>query len=344
MDTQCDACQVSERGYTLYFKGDLNTDWIKIYLGSYSSSSWLSINDRMHWVEESIFYNMLDYITNHLSSHEILAVMSKRTDPLAALDQLKPVAQFLQEREADWIDSLITEQSILTYYQPIVGFQDQQPVIIGHELLSRGIDKQGGIIPPFRMFEAAKIRNRLFALDRACRITSVKNASAIPNQLAFINFLPTAIYTPEHCLQSTLEASRLSGVRPEQLVFEVVESDEIKNVDHLKSILQFYKDHGFKFALDDVGTGYTSLSLLSQLEPDYVKLALEFTRGVSQDRGKQRIARSVLQLAHEMNSQALAEGVEDQEDLKYLLDMGYDLFQGYLFAKPQAHPLLQLAN
>jgi EAL domain-containing protein (putative c-di-GMP-specific phosphodiesterase class I) len=113
----------------------------------------------------------------------------------------------------------------------------------------------------------------------------------------------------------------------------------VKDLDHLKTILHYYRSHGFKYALDDVGTGFNNLRVLEQLKPDIVKLAIEFTDGVSQDKTKQKVAQSVLTIAHNMNALALAEGVEREEDLHFLKEMGYDLFQGYFIAKPQPTPV-----
>lgn len=237
---------------------------------------------------------------------------------------------------------MIDNHSIRTHYQPIVRVKNNEVDIVGHELLSRGIDQNGSIIPPFKMFEAARIRNRLFALDRVCRIKSVKHAAKITDKMIFINFIPTAIYVPEHCLSTTFQLIKQIGIEPEQVVFEVVETDEVEDIEHLKKILNYYKTHGFKYALDDIGTGVNNLKKLASLEPHFVKLAREFADGVSENHEKQNVAKSVVQIAEQLNSQILAEGVERQEDIDYLAAIGYELFQGYFFAKPQEKPLKKI--
>lgn len=214
--------------------------------------------------------------------------------------------------------------------------------IVGHEILSRGLEEDGSIIPPFKMFEAAQIRNKTFALDRACRLEAVKNASIIDRQLIFINFIPTAIYNPEHCLASTFALIQELNIKPEQIVFEVIETEDVQDIEHLKNILNYYRSHGFKYALDDVGVGYNTLNRLLEVEPDIVKLAFEFTNGVSKNEKQKKVAQEMLTITHRMGAKALAEGVETEEDLKCLIEMGYDLFQGYYFAKPHPEPLKEI--
>jgi EAL domain-containing protein (putative c-di-GMP-specific phosphodiesterase class I) len=293
----------------------------------------------MFWVKEPVFFDLIDYAEAHLNPTNIYAVLSRVSDPLENLNELKPITSLKIEREASWIDTVIEENSISTHYQPIVSAADGKINVIGHELLSRGLDENGEIIPPFKMFEAARVRGRVFSLDRACRMQSVRNAGIIKDKLIFINFIPTAIYSPEHCLSTTFKLIKEMNIKPEQVVFEVVETDEVKDLDHLKSILNYYRTHGFKYALDDVGTGYNNVKMLSNMKPDVVKLAFEFTNGVSNVEAKQKVAKSVLKIAHEMNALALAEGVETEEDLNFLIEMGYDLFQGYYFSKPQETPV-----
>ncbi|MFD2444806.1 EAL domain-containing protein [Bacillus sp. CGMCC 1.16607] len=338
----CESCLPTDRGYTVYFLEDESFKKLSDYFKNYSDKSCKLINERMLWLKESVFFDLLDYVEANLDKKHIFAILSTISDPLKNLNEMRQIDTFKLERQASWIDKVIEDKSICTHYQPIVKINNGNIEIIGNELLSRGLDENGDIIPPNKMFEATRLRNQTFSLDRVCRVESVKNARLVSNKLIFINFIPTAIYVPEHCLTTTFQLIKELNIKPEQVVFEVVETDEVKNLDHLKSILNYYRSHGFKYALDDVGMGYNNLKTLKEMEPDIVKLAFEFTNGVSNDIDKQTVARSVLTIAHDMNALALAEGVEREEDLNFLLEMGYDLFQGYLFSKPQAHPVEKL--
>ncbi|MHC8515483.1 EAL domain-containing protein [Sporosarcina sp. ITBMC105] len=338
----CELCNPKTVGYTIYFSNEQRMDLLVKYFTDYPKTTWQKLNERMFWALEPVLFDLMDYVQTHMDAEAIYAVKADKEDPMRDLNKLKPIKSFQSEREASWIDAIIQKKSIRTHYQPIVKMLDHEVHIVGNELLSRGIDDQGQLIAPFHLFEAARKRNRLFALDRLCRLESIKNAAPVADRLIFINFIPTSIYVPEHCLATTFAAIQRAGIRPEHVVFEVVETDKVDDMAHLLSILDYYRTHGVKYALDDVGTGFNDLELLARMQPDFVKLAREFADGVSVDAEKQKVARNVMRLAHKVGALALAEGIEQASDLRYLQEMGYDLFQGYLFGKPDATPIKQV--
>ncbi|GAB1769620.1 hypothetical protein PMEGAPR185_06260 [Priestia megaterium] len=312
------------------------------YFKDISQNQWKTLGEDMIWMREDIFWDFMDYVHQHLDPRHVWAVEAKQRSPFENLRRMEPITAFQKMKDALWIDELIEDKRICSYYQPIVSVNHERVHIVGHEILSRGLEEDGSIIPPFKMFEAAQIRNKTFALDRACRLEAVKNASIIDHQLIFINFIPTAIYNPEHCLASTFTLIKELNIKPEQIVFEVIETEDVQDIEHLKNILNYYRSHGFKYALDDVGVGYNTLNRLLEVEPDVVKLAFEFTNGVSKNEKQKKVAQEMLAITHRMGAQALAEGVETEEDLKCLIEMGYDLFQGYYFAKPNPKPLKEI--
>jgi EAL domain-containing protein (putative c-di-GMP-specific phosphodiesterase class I) len=178
-----------------------------------------------------------------------------------------------------------------------------------------------------------------YALDRVCRMTAVRAAAKLSGEKAFINFIPTSIYSPEFCLRSTIELAHETGVDPKQLVFEVVESEKVDDLEHLKRILGYYKSKGFQYALDDVGEGYSTAEVLDELRPHYMKLDMQYVQGVATDTAKQAVAQSFLKKAQGVGSTPLAEGIENEEDFQWLKAQGYELFQGYYFGKPAPAPL-----
>lgn len=171
---------------------------------------------------------MIDYVEAHLDPKSFYAVESNREDPLKTLYKMKQIHEFQIERESSWIDEVIERSQLRTHFQPIIERINGGSEIVGYELLSRGVDQDGNIIPPFKLFDAARVRNRTFALDRACRLQAVRNAATLPtDKLIFINFIPTAIYVPEHCLATTFALIKKLNIKPEQVVFEVMETDEV---------------------------------------------------------------------------------------------------------------------
>lgn len=247
------------------------------------------------------------------------------------------IHQFNDYRDAAWIDGLISERFLKMHFQPII---KQNGTIFAYEMLARFVDQSGTMIYPDVMFPAASRRGRTFALDRICRIHAVKQVKRLKtHQKAFINFIPTAIYTPEFCLKTTTKVAKMLDIDSSRFVFEVVETEKVKDTDHLKSILNYYLSHGFEFALDDVGAGYNTLDFLATLEPPYIKLDRDYVDGVATDFEKQRIADEVLKIAKQFKATTLAEGVESFEDFEWLKARGFELFQGYLFGKAEPDPL-----
>ncbi len=255
---------------------------------------------------------------------------------IAGETEWRTFAQVDEVFASQWIDDLIQQERVISYYQPIV---DAESAVYGYELLARFHSPKGRMIYPDEAFAAARARGRLYALDRLCRITAVRHAAPLINQKAFINFVPTSIYSPEFCLQSTVAVANQFNIDPYQLVFEVVETDKVDDVEHLKTILRYYREKGFHYALDDVGEGFSTVELLSELQPHYMKLDRSFVDGVAIDSKKQKNAEMFLMKAKESGSVPLAEGIEREEDFKWLKEKGYQLFQGYFFGKPAPSPL-----
>ncbi|RNB85184.1 EAL domain-containing protein [Brevibacillus fluminis] len=279
-------------------------------------------------VEEAFILDLLDFCGEHMNSAYIYYRLGKQE-----WQELHTISSVL---EANWIDQLIVEKRITPYFQPIV---DGEQTLFAHEVLSRSFREDGSLIPSGELFTSAKKRNRLFALDKLCRLTAVAHSPVLRNQKVFINFLPTSIYSPEHCLQTTLELAHRMQANPATFVFEVVESEKVDDLEHLKTILRFYRQHGFEYALDDVGAGYSTIELLRELQPTYMKLDMKYVRGISDNPQHQEMAATMLEAAQEIGSIPLAEGIEEERDFLFLKRLGFQLFQGFLFGKPAPSPI-----
>lgn len=251
----------------------------------------------------------------------------------------EPIQTLQKVLSTQWIDDVLHRNAIVSYSQPIVNRHEE---IFGYEILSRFTREDGSLIYPNEIFSAARSRGRLYALDRLCRMAAVRYAAQL-NKKVFINFIPTSIYSPEFCLQSTIRLANQLKINPKQFVFEVVESEQITDIQHLKNILNYYNEKGFQYALDDVGEGYNTIELLGDIEPHYMKLDMKYVQGVSTDSEKQAMAKQYLNKALEINAIPLAEGIESRADFEWLKSHGYELFQGYLFGKPSLKPQLTIA-
>lgn len=269
---------------------------------------------------------------------KVLYVAGDREPELTDYPRVCTLEHLLRLIQGQWLTELLSEGRYTSFFHPIVTAAAPHQ-IYAHEALFRGLKPDGSLIPPYEIFNLARDTELMFQLDLAARQSAIYSASdqGLDSQL-FINFNPTSIYDPIHCLRSTFAAVESSHLQPNQIVFEIVESDQAKDVDHLKQILQFYRHHGFRVALDDLGSGYGSLNLLHQIRPDFVKLDMQLIRDIHRETYKGAIVSKILELARQVEVRTIAEGIETPEELQWLQDHGVDLVQGFLFGQPQAQP------
>jgi EAL domain-containing protein (putative c-di-GMP-specific phosphodiesterase class I) len=213
-------------------------------------------------------------------------------------------------------------------FQPIVDVARRQ--VFAHEALVRGTKGESAA----SVFEHVSDANR-YRFDQTCRCTAIELASRLRMQsLLSINFMPNAVYRPELCIRTTLEAAETFGFPIEQIIFEITEAERIDDQRHLRNIVEYYRARGFRTAIDDFGAGYSGLNLLAEVSVDLIKLDLALVRGIDSDRARRAIVRGICRVAEDLDSTLIAEGVETREELAALRDLGIELFQGYLFARP----------
>ena len=228
---------------------------------------------------------------------------------------------------------------IRTFFQPV--FQNDFKSVWGYECLMRGVADDGSWIMPKQLLDWAAQERLIFMLDRICRETHIRNAAAVlPDDVAIlINFLPTAIYEPSFCLKTTIAAAKSAGIAPNRVIFEVVETEKVRDSDHLASILNEYRKSGFRVALDDLGSGFAGLTMLADLNPDLIKIDRELVQGAAKSEMHRIIVRALVQIARDSGCLILAEGVETEAELALMKSFGVDLFQGFLLGRPAPFPV-----
>ncbi|MFT8323312.1 MAG: hypothetical protein ABF649_20820 [Bacillus sp. (in: firmicutes)] len=148
MKMVCDICRPTKKGYTLFFSKEEEFNQLKHYYLDDTEDTFQIIDSHTVWLLEPAFFSFIDYANVHLDSSSIYAVESNPLHPLENRAHTKPITEFTSERETAWIDLLIEQNRITTHYQPIIRLQNNKPIIAGYELLSRGMDESGNIIPP----------------------------------------------------------------------------------------------------------------------------------------------------------------------------------------------------
>ncbi len=213
-------------------------------------------------------------------------------------------------------------------FQPVVDVLARQ--VVTHEALVRGPAGESAHSVLSRVDEANRYR-----FDQACRVKAIKTAVALGMQTRLsINFLPNAVYKPELCIRTTIEAARAHGLPLQRIVFEVTEGERIDDGPWFAQILREYQRCGFMTAIDDFGAGYAGLRLLSDFQPDIVKIDMELVRGIDTSRPRQAIVRHLARMAEEMRVSVIAEGIETPAERDCLLDLGVFMHQGWLYARP----------
>lgn len=220
--------------------------------------------------------------------------------------------------------------AITMAFQPIMDVSTGQ--VFAHEALVRGeAGESAGLV-----LSGLDDENR-YAFDQMCRVKAIDLAASLgiaqTGALLSINFLPNAVYEPSACIRQTLAAAKRAQFPIENIIFEFTEGERI-DTDHLLNILQAYRAMGFKTAIDDFGAGFAGLGLLASFQPDIVKLDMDLIRNIDSDRPKRTIVSHTLSMLRDLGITPLCEGIESVAEYQCLADLGVNLMQGYLFAKP----------
>lgn len=223
-------------------------------------------------------------------------------------------------------------------FQPIVNTTTRE--IFAHEALVRGLGNE----PAGQVFTHVNDTN-LYRFDQSCRTKAIKLAAelAMPSLLS-INFMPNAVYRPELCIRTTLAAAETYGFPIERIIFEINEAEKVDDIGHMREIVEYYRQRGFKTAIDDFGAGYAGLNLLAEIQTDILKLDMALIRHIDQRRVNHAIVRGVMQVCQELGIAVIAEGVETYEEFAVLQSLGIELFQGYYFARPAFERLANIPS
>ena len=222
------------------------------------------------------------------------------------------------------------------YYQPQIDLQSGR--LIGAEALVRWLDPEEGLISPARFIPVAESTGvigplGLWVLNEACRQGQEWRSAGLPDLRIAVNvslhqFLLTDIVgEAAQVLQST-------GFPASQLELEITESALAERPEEALAVLNRLRDLGLRLAIDDFGTGYSSLAHLKRFPLDLLKIDQGFIRDIPNSCDDMTISSSVIALGHAMGLKVLAEGVETEEQLKFLQQKGCDFFQGYFCSRP----------
>ncbi|MBP6627800.1 MAG: EAL domain-containing response regulator [Kofleriaceae bacterium] len=211
-------------------------------------------------------------------------------------------------------------------FQPIVSCDRAE--IVAYEVLMRS--RHSSLGRPDRMLAAAEQLERIIELGRTVRRALIAALPSLPGGVdIFLNLHPQELDDPELYDPASPLAAYAS-----RLVLEITERAAVANPGEAVAKLRQLRALGYRIAVDDLGSGYASLSLVAELAPDVLKIDMSLVRGVHRDPTKQMLLRALIQLGTQMSVGTVIEGVETTDDLATVVDAGADLVQGYLFARP----------
>lgn len=252
-------------------------------------------------------------------------------DPIAHQERLETLTLLNQLRQA-----VVTGDFELVY-QPVIRLDDQQPTSV--EALIRWNDVFGRSIPPSRFIPLAERHGLILSIERWI----FKKAFGQLRQWLDDGWdLPLSInlsgvgLMDEHFIHEILDLANVHKIPSSAFRIEITETALIENHDQALKQLERIRQDGIKILLDDFGSGYSSLTYLTQLPIDVIKIDARFVRQLSESAKNQKILRAVVTLGHELDCKIIAEGVETVDEAAMLHDIGIRHAQGYLFAKPMS--------
>lgn len=236
---------------------------------------------------------------------------------------------------------IIEDKKIRPVYQPIVSLRDGE--VLGYEALSR-IDMDSCNFNVEEMFEYAEKYKCLWILEYICRKKAIKEAKEdIGNRKLFLNVDPNIFKDERFKEGMTKSYLKRYGILPDNIVFEISERTDIKEVEAFQKTVSHYERQKYEIAIDDFGKGYAGFNRIFFLQPQYVKIDISLIKNIDKDSVKASMVEGFVKFCRDDGIMLIAEGVETKEELEKLVRLRVDYAQGYYLGKPKGklHPISQ---
>ena len=236
------------------------------------------------------------------------------------------------------LQDILNQRSLSALFQPIMDISGG--TFLGFEGLIRG-PADSPLHSPINLFAAAKQQGLSLEVEMLCRQIVLESFATqnLPGNL-FLNVSPEALAHPSFKNGQTLAYLENLGIDPKRIIIEITENQPTFDFDGMRNALLHYRNMGFKIAMDDLGEGFSSLRLWSELRPEFVKIDMHFVQGVNADPLKQQFIRSIQSIALSSGTQVIAEGIETAAEFRVIRDIGIACGQGYFIARPTPIPPL----
>jgi EAL domain-containing protein (putative c-di-GMP-specific phosphodiesterase class I)/GGDEF domain-containing protein len=241
-----------------------------------------------------------------------------------AANAARSVEQRERVRRTAALKGVLHEGSVYIDFHPIVLAGSGE--IFGYEALARGMPRN--LRSPEVMFEVAAEADLVWELSRLCRARALAGAKELlrGEQLLFLNVDPHDFADPGFGV--------LDSIDPRRIVLEITERTAIKDYPKFRERLRSFRERGFRFAVDDAGSGYAGLGSIANLEPDFIKLDISLINSIDTNFIKQNLVETMVGFAKEQGAMVIAEGIERTEELDTVKRIGVPLVQGFLLHHP----------
>ncbi|MFZ4875698.1 GGDEF domain-containing protein [Janthinobacterium sp. Mn2066] len=240
------------------------------------------------------------------------------------------------EGAAEELHDIINGRKLSALFQPIIHMHSGD--IIGYEGLIRG-PSDSPLHAPMNLFKVARASGLTLEVEHLCRQVVLECFAelGLPGKL-FLNVSPECLLLRNARHGETLEYIEQIGINPDRVIIELTENQPTYDYDLMREAVLHYRNMGFQIAIDDLGEGFSSLRLWSELRPEYVKIDMHFIQGINNDPVKLQFVRSIQEIAEKSGTLVIAEGIETQMELLVLRDLGVAFGQGYHLGRPNMAP------
>lgn len=233
------------------------------------------------------------------------------------------------------LERIVDEELVYPVFQPIVDLTSGD--ILGYEALSR-LKKTDVIKEPETLFKMAGLYSKLWEVEQLCRKKILKqvskNKDTFADKKVFINVNPLVMTDGEFKKGFTRKYIEKHDLSVDQIVIEITEHSAATNMKEFQNVVHHYKKQGYLIAVDDVGSCYSGLNLICDVKPCYLKLDIEIIQDICTDAVKCSMVKSFVEFAKLTGMKLIAEGIETDEQLKMLIQLGVHYGQGYFLGKP----------
>jgi len=254
-----------------------------------------------------------------------------------AMSRLATLTRACREVEALWLADAMTGGDFFVEFQPI--FDLRSGDVLGYEGLLRSRSANGEARLAAEIFPAAEALGLERHFERFSWSVVLDSARRLPeSSLLFLNLNPRLLTRSDDALAALGEEAERRSVSFSRIVLDLVEVENVPGATEISTALTVPRDLGAAIALDDVTSGYGTLQLCQGLQPEYIKVDSEITRGIAQDPRRRAILKFLADLSREFSFLLIAEGIENAEDLDVCATEGVAAAQGYFLARPNAEP------